>query len=573
LKVKYSRETHGTHCISIAAGSVMEDVKGISGESLGGIAPESDILICDVTSDGAHREDMWKMGYDVGAMNISQSIQFMQDQARKQQKPLVVSMSLNSHDGWHDGTSNMAYLLGNYCREDGLALMLCTGNEGGEDTYLNRTVARRDTLHIGFFPTIDSQASSFCCMKTNKRVRMRLSLYDRIAKKELYRIPTMVESDDESNLEFYYDMADEDSDGLTLKERLVYKNLKKYMKEGLIYAACYKSLAYDQNEQEYECTYAEIIHQDIVWNDEENAYDENGKFRYSFMLHLIPSEETELHAWGDYYELFYIDESGNVVWGSPDVSMGDWNTSGEQVSVGAWVANNQVQAEGSDPISTSDEVGSISWFSSYGTDLAGHKHPDVCAPGSNVCAAFSSFMNEEDYRVYVHNDYTDQFVGQTTPRSYAWGWLSGTSMATPAVAGVVALWMQAAADKGKTLTCADIKDIIAHSSDTDGYTEEQPQRFGHGKVNAYKGLLYVLGLETAIEGLSKDQPEDVSFRVAGDLLYADGAEDGTTVTLYNLSGVLVRQTVVQGGAISLSGLQQGVYAVQLGRLGSTLIRK
>jgi subtilisin family serine protease len=154
-----------------------------------------------------------------------------------------------------------------------------------------------------------------------------------------------------------------------------------------------------------------------------------------------------------------------------------------------------------------------------------------------------------------------------------WGWMSGTSMSTPAAAGVVALWMQAASDVGKTLTCQDVKDIIMHSCDTDAFTAKDSERFGHGKINAYKGLLYVLGLETAIQGLSKEQPENVTFRVSGDDLYADGAEDGTAVTLYNLSGVLVRQATVQSGAVSLSGLQQGVYAVQLGKLGSTLIRK
>jgi hypothetical protein len=146
-------------------------------------------------------------------------------------------------------------------------------------------------------------------------------------------------------------------------------------------------------------------------------------------------------------------------------------------------------------------------------------------------------------------------------------------MSAPVAAGVVALWMQAAADLGKTLDCEDVKDIIAHSSDTDEFTDKQRERFGCGKINAYKGLLYVLGLETAIQGLSKHQPENVTFRVNGDALYADGAEDGTAVTLYNLSGVPVRQTTVKGGTVSLAGLKQGVYAVQLGKLGSTLIRK
>ena len=516
---------------------------------------------------------MWRLGFDEVAKNMGQSIEFMMDQAKKEQKPLVVSLSSNSHDGWHDGTSNMAYLLGEYCKDDGLALMLCAGNEGGDYTYVNKTIAPSDTFRLGFFPTYDDQASAFCCMTTAKRVKMRMSIYDRIEKKELYKLPAVVESDDENNQELYYNMADEDDSSLGLKEKLVYKNLKKYIKDGLIYSACYKSVGYDKDNQEYDCTYVEMFHQGIEWADD--AFTDDGRLRYTFMLHLIPKEETEFHGWGDYYDLFYFNEKGGLENGSPTVSIGDWNTSGEPVSVGAWVANNKYKEESGSVVETKDEVGSISWFSSYGIDLAGHKHPDVCAPGSLVVAAFNSFIqdNTEDYNVYVRKNYTDQFVGQTTPRDYLWGWLSGTSMSTPAAAGIVALWMQAAKDKGKTLNCTDIKDIIAHSCDTDEYTEKLAQRFGHGKINAYKGLLYVLGIDTAIQGLSKNQPENVSFRVVDDLLYADGAEDGTSVSLYDLSGVLVRQTVVEGGTISLAGLRQGVYAVQLGRLGSTLVRK
>ena len=148
-------------------------------------------------------------------------------------------------------------------------------------------------------------------------------------------------------------------------------------------------------------------------------------------------------------------------------------------------------------------------------------------------------------------------------------------MSTPASAGIVALWMQAARDKGRKLTSADIKDICAKTSDNDDFTKAKPERFGFGKMNAYKGLLYVLGLydPSGINGISTNQPDNITFRVAGDCLYADGAEDGTPVTLYNLQGIVVAQTQVQDGMISLAGLHKGVYAVQLAKLGSTLIRK
>ena len=83
----------------------------------------------------------------------------------------------------------------------------------------------------------------------------------------------------------------------------------------------------------------------------------------------------------------------------------------------------------------------------------------------------------------------------------------------------------------------------------------------------------MLGLPTAIPSLSKNQPETVTFRLVGNVLYADGADDGTPVTIYSLSGTVLQRTTVQQGNITLPGLQRGVYAVQLGQLGSTLIRK
>ena len=150
---------------------------------------------------------------------------------------------------------------------------------------------------------------------------------------------------------------------------------------------------------------------------------------------------------------------------------------------------------------------------------------------------------------------------------------NGTSMATPIAAGIIALWLQAAHDKGRTLTNNDVKELIRKTVDTDANTAKAGVRAGYGKINAYKGILEVLGLPTAIPSLSQSQPEGVAFRLEGDVLYADGAEDGTPVTVYNLSGAVIERTTVEQGSVSLGGLRQGVYAIQLGGLGSTLIRK
>jgi hypothetical protein len=49
--------------------------------------------------------------------------------------------------------------------------------------------------------------------------------------------------------------------------------------------------------------------------------------------------------------------------------------------------------------------------------------------------------------------------------------------------------------------------------------------------------------------------------------------EGTPVTIYNLQGAIVSRQTVSGGLLSIAGLARGVYAVQIGGLGSTLIRK
>ena len=87
-------------------------------------------------------------------------------------------------------------------------------------------------------------------------------------------------------------------------------------------------------------------------------------------------------------------------------------------------------------------------------------------------------------------------------------------------------------------------------------------------------LLLMAGLTASAQGNFSAQANTLKLQYQKKAMTrADGAEDGTPATLYNLQGTVVAKTAVQGGMISLAGLQKGVYAVQLAKLGSTLIRK
>lgn len=136
LKAKDAGGSHGSHCISIAAGSTMSDIKGTADKPVGGIAPEADILLCNFMN--SENADAW---------TVLEGLNFMSWEAEQAQKPLVVSMSVNSHAGWHDGTSDIARVLKGFCTEDNMAVMLAAGNEGSSETYIHEKVKAKDTLN------------------------------------------------------------------------------------------------------------------------------------------------------------------------------------------------------------------------------------------------------------------------------------------------------------------------------------------------------------------------------------------------------------------------------------------
>ena len=76
-------------------------------------------------------------------------------------------------------------------------------------------------------------------------------------------------------------------------------------------------------------------------------------------------------------------------------------------------------------------------------------------------------------------------------------------MSCPAVAGIVALWLQA----NPTLTFDDVIDVISHSSRTDEFTESAPERWGAGKIDAVAGINYILDTTTDIKEIDHAQTE------------------------------------------------------------------
>lgn len=224
-------------------------------------------------------------------------------------------------------------------------------------------------------------------------------------------------------------------------------------------------------------------------------------------------------------------------------------------------------------ISLGSEEGHLTSFSSCGPTENGRIKPDVVAPGHNILSCLNSFYrNNHDVQatseeVVPRTAYTAEAYGQT----YAMWAMSGTSMSCPITAGVIALWLQAKPD----LTPEDILGVIertSHQPEPEFSGEGKNIYYGWGEIDAYAGLLDILDVTANIPELSQHQPAGIKFRLNGHTLCVDGAEDGTPVTVYDLSGRPVLRVTVADGLVQLPDLRGGVYAVQLGTKGSTLIR-
>lgn len=225
------------------------------------------------------------------------------------------------------------------------------------------------------------------------------------------------------------------------------------------------------------------------------------------------------------------------------------------------------------------DAADISKFSSRGpslsTDPKALPTPTIAAPGGVVISAFSkkakSFSTDAAENV-------QKVVSGGNPFYY--GVMSGTSMATPVVTGIIALWLQA----NPELTSADVAAIMQKTARKDSYTGRNltwNKDWGYGKIDAYEGLKEAIRMRT--NGINQTlntttpvtlQKNDDAWKVLfnNDESYAD-------VRVIATSGqVVYAQHVVapQHGdelVVSTQSLAPGVYVFQVSTTASTVTRK
>jgi subtilisin family serine protease len=188
--------------------------------------------------------------------------------------------------------------------------------------------------------------------------------------------------------------------------------------------------------------------------------------------------------------------------------------------------------------------------------------PDIAAPGQMVASAvnnrqFAGWM--QDYTLYQ-----SQFKGETQ----YWTMFSGTSMAAPHAAGIIALMLEA----NPKLTPELVRQVLKATAIKDGLTgTDSNNNYGYGRINALGAVQMALDLNKA--GLTNPQgltvllyPNPASTNLSIQIEAAKGK--AATIQLFDMAGRYIQASKLvldaSGTAlIPIAGLSSGSYCFQI----------
>jgi subtilisin family serine protease len=440
-------DSHGTHTAGIAAGTR-------SPLGFGGMAPDADIVLVSTEAEE----------------NVNEiAFQFVAHYAQQIEAPVVLSASMNSHHGPHNGTGMMPELIDELSHH--VIPVLSVGNEGNKHLHIYKTFDEenssikaflaRATPIIGEDDNTKKMMGSVVCgysrntLGEDDTLSVQIGLLRLSSGEAVWRTePLTISPSQDGYIEIF---SDDD------------EILSQFMQGGFV----------------------GISGRVVDGKIELLAAVQGVRIkRLPFFISLSSSSHIEMDLWETIDEFEAINMEGYTL-GDSEFSCGDWTSTPNVISVGNYVANTTSRLYTGSVIDESDlyTLDDISYKSSYGVSLNGVAQPTVAAPGNNVVSSINHYTCDKEIAESM------QWQG------YPYGGMSGTSMSCPTVSGIIALWLQA----DPTLTLDEIKEVLAATSRNDEFTAASPIKWGYGKIDAAAGIEYIKRT-TAVNSIKSEEP-------------------------------------------------------------------
>lgn len=345
----------------------------------------------DVYKGMAPESDIVVVATDKSESGIIDALAYLLDYAEKEKKPIAINLSMGTVIGFKDGTDPIASMIDELLDKSGkkCLMAIAAGNEGHRNsTIVTEATGQGEVINTSFTPPSHMRENVFIGCSTTSAFQVSLSLVgsDGVA------FETSISSDASESVSHENITGEKDYSLVTLSpmkdadglQRGVSVNLYAPLKEGqkwklVVTGAAGKYIAC--------CDYGEF---DNGSNASTMAATACGKIPISVGAYVSRDKFTNLQG---------MERSS------------DW-TVGERYPL-----------------------------SGMGPTFDGRDKPDVLAPGAHIISAINNYaasynVNREDLA------YTE--VDALIPgRTNYWGAMCGTSMATPVVTGIMALWLQA----------------------------------------------------------------------------------------------------------------------------------
>ena len=299
-----------------------------------------------------------------------------------------------------------------------------------------------------------------------------------------------------------------------------------------------------------------------------SAQDDNYRI---ILLDFIASDGI-VNSWCNTCAFNSLNYSSPIQNGDTNMTVGEIGGTGNSiVSVGAYNSKScTTMFLNSNNIKCTFDVNAdlfkIADFSSKGPTADGRIKPDITAPGNRIVSSISRFDSSYDFSGGTFNQYANyaDVVSGLTSGTNTWRFaaMQGTSMSSPMVAGIIALWLQAKPN----LTVAEIKTILQNTSITDSDTGTGSaipnNTWGRGKIDALAGVQYINQFLN-IDSFDNTNNLIVYPNPTSSKVYITSKEYVSTYEIFNTLGQKVKEgnfnAVLEQEELDLTALQNGLY--------------